>query len=750
MTDVHGHHSKQRSCAVILALAACVVLSPIDGALAQRDFGDAVTAPFGPPNGPPIGRPIDPAATCEILLPPGASEATFQATPWSASLVPLGPIVLGVVPYEFDANVSALNQARVLASMQEIMGVCDVQFVVRDPGAHPNWLHIQAHPSANNSFLGMLGGQQIVNITSWASNQPNVNFVIVHELLHALGFWHEHQRIDRDDVLGNPVFVDINTPCITPAALPNFSVAPVAQLIGPYDFGSVMHYPQWAFSVSWPGCPTIIVQPPFQAWQALIGQRLQLSQTDIAGLCVMYGCVPANNTCAAAVTVTGGTTITDTRGATTTAGGCGGLLNDTWYVFDASCTGQVSITLNAPSAGYTPALAVYDDPCGSGAVVACDTSAPLQASFPVNQGERYFIRVGGVGVPTGTARLQIACAAINCVTGLQWAQAATTGPGPRRNHAMVYDSVRQRVILFGGVEGITDLGDTWEWDPAAQSWTLRTTTGPAPRMHHAMAYDSARQRVVLFGGFPSFGDTWEYDPVANSWQLRSSTGPLPRYAHEMAYDAARQRVVLFGGAGAGFTGDTWEWDGAAGTWTLPPVVGTVPPVRQDFGMAHDVNRAVTVMWGGHATDTSTWEWDGTQWTEYPGGLAPSAREGHHLVFDPGFGRMLMFGGWVSGPVFHDDLWSWDGAAWSDHGNATAPAGRAWHASAFDASTGVLLVHGGSDGLLLSDTWRALVSGVPSDDAAGAALVTNGTISIDNRCAADGSTGCGSERDIWFR
>ena len=72
---------------------------------------------------------------------------------------------------------------------------------------------------------------------------------------------------------------------------------------------------------------------------------------------------------------------------------------------------------------------------------------------------------------------------------------------------MAWDSARQRLLLFGGVVGPTDNGETWEWDGA--SWTQRQPTfSPAPTHGHAMAFDAVRQRVVLFSG----SDTWLFLP----------------------------------------------------------------------------------------------------------------------------------------------------------------------------------------------------------------------------------------------
>jgi len=145
-----------------------------------------------------------------------------------------------------------------------------------------------------------------------------------------------------------------------------------------------------------------------------------------------------------------------------------------------------------------------------------------------------------------------------------------------------------------------------------------------------------------------------------------------------------------------------------------------------------------------------WEWNGTAWTEHLAGFAPALRSGHELTYDGATGQTIMYGGWNVGPVFFDDLWTWNGSAWTDHGNATAPAGRAWYASAYDESAGELVVHGGSDGVLEQDTWRALVTGLPNDDPAGATPVVNGMIGFDNRCAANGPSGCAGDRDLWYR
>jgi hypothetical protein len=76
---------------------------------------------------------------------------------------------------------------------------------------------------------------------------------------------------------------------------------------------------------------------------------------------------------------------------------------------------------------------------------------------------------------------------------------------------MVYDSRRQRIILFGGCSNAAISGDVWEWD--GTDWTKIGLPGPTARMFHGMAFDSNRGVAVLFGGTNGAVDlqeTWEY------------------------------------------------------------------------------------------------------------------------------------------------------------------------------------------------------------------------------------------------
>ncbi len=212
----------------------------------------------------------------DIIVPENffTSRATFAANPWTG----------GIVPYEFDANVSALNQSRTIAAMDEWEARANITFIPR--AGHANFVHIQSG-TGNNSNLGMIGGQQTINMISWSSK-----YVIVHELGHTLSYWHEQSRTDRDS------YIQINLGNIQPGFEGQFGIRSNGGEVGPYDFDSTMHYGQCFFSTCCPAgstcacpsnCTTITVLPPNESFQNLLGQRDHLSEWDSRGMAAVYG-----------------------------------------------------------------------------------------------------------------------------------------------------------------------------------------------------------------------------------------------------------------------------------------------------------------------------------------------------------------------------------------------------------------------------------------------------------------------------
>jgi Astacin (Peptidase family M12A) len=106
---------------------------------------------------------------------------------------------------------------------------------------------------------------------------------VIHEFLHALGFFHMQSAHDRDK------YIRIKTKNITPQNLHNFnkySNRYISYYGTSYDYDSVMHYSAKAFSAN--GDDTIITLDP--NYQKRIGKRLELSEGDIQRVNNMYRC----------------------------------------------------------------------------------------------------------------------------------------------------------------------------------------------------------------------------------------------------------------------------------------------------------------------------------------------------------------------------------------------------------------------------------------------------------------------------
>jgi len=218
--------------------------------------------------------------------------------------------------------------------------------------------------------------------------------------------------------------------------------------------------------------------------------------------------------------------------------------------------------------------------------------------------------------------------------GGDWEQPAVeTAPSVRSSHAMAYDPVVEKVVLFGGVtrtapaNHLTYLADTWVYDTVAGSWTEVTpVVSPGARGAHTMAYDAGTGRIVLFGGMLYDGDDpllWAYDVAANTWAPIETTGGPGESWDGTLVDAPGRGMVLLDGQGvtiyeiaAGVTSTgirwrnaVWHLDLGTGVWTerKPPGV----PV-QFQAAAVDPSSGLVVVWSGDVTlrydpATDTWE-----------------------------------------------------------------------------------------------------------------------------------------------
>ena len=144
---------------------------------------------------------------------------------------------------------------------------------------------------------------------------------------------------------------------------------------------------------------------------------------------------------------------------------------------------------------------------------------------------------------------------------------------------------------------------------------------------------------------------------------------------------------------------------------LAPVVcrgqGALPPAAYSVGATYDSAHGRLVVFGGYLSGQyigDTWEWDESAWTKSakPG---PSARNGPALVYDAKRGRVLMYGGDARPTGDLGDMWERVGDEWRRLAMATPPA-RTTHVMVYDARRDRVVLFGGvAGGEALGDTWE---------------------------------------------
>lgn len=151
--------------------------------------------------------------------------------------------------YVMDPAFSAEEANIVYQAMTEISSRTCIRFRQRSSEGDYVYIRRGAPDSGCNSYVGRIGGQQVLNLQAPQPGQGHCIFVgtAAHELIHAIGFYHEQSRTDRDD------WVTINWANIFPEyqfAFDKYTPAQVDPFGVPYDYASIMHYEAYAFAIN--------------------------------------------------------------------------------------------------------------------------------------------------------------------------------------------------------------------------------------------------------------------------------------------------------------------------------------------------------------------------------------------------------------------------------------------------------------------------------------------------------------------
>nr|CAH0109024.1 unnamed protein product [Daphnia galeata] len=184
------------------------------------------------------------------------------------------------IPYVISADYTPEQRSIIAFGMKAYHDNTCIRFVPRT--CEKNYITIFKSGGGCYSYIGMINrGAQEVSlddgcIASWAPG------VVMHEFMHAAGFFHEHTRPDRD------TYVTINSAnVLSQYFASNFNIMSASQVttLGlAYDYGSVMHYSKYAFAID----NTIPTITPIPDATVAIGNRAGFSSLDLQKLNALY------------------------------------------------------------------------------------------------------------------------------------------------------------------------------------------------------------------------------------------------------------------------------------------------------------------------------------------------------------------------------------------------------------------------------------------------------------------------------
>uniref|UniRef100_A0A8C6TKX4 Metalloendopeptidase n=1 Tax=Neogobius melanostomus TaxID=47308 RepID=A0A8C6TKX4_9GOBI len=174
------------------------------------------------------------------------------------------------VPYVIANHYSSAQQETIAQAFSFFANRTCIRFVPRNK--QRDYLYIHSSTGCF-SHIGRRGRRQKLSLKKDGCIYPGI---IQHELLHALGFHHEHKRSDRNK------YIKVLWGNIIKKQRHNFRLTWTRNLRTPYDYSSVMHYSSKSFSKN--GKPTLVARRP----NVTFGKAKEMSSWDIERVNRLY------------------------------------------------------------------------------------------------------------------------------------------------------------------------------------------------------------------------------------------------------------------------------------------------------------------------------------------------------------------------------------------------------------------------------------------------------------------------------
>ncbi|XP_078369548.1 zinc metalloproteinase nas-4-like [Oculina patagonica] len=181
----------------------------------------------------------------------------------------------GVVPYTLDSSLNKEALKAIRKAIREFHKRTCVKFVPRTE--EHDYVEFQGNYGCF-SAIGRQGGKQRISVGEGCEYKGTV----MHEMMHTLGFFHEQSRTDRDN------YIMVLWWNIEPGFEKNFDSYGPDRMDSPeepYDFDSLMHYDNRAFSKNGDNTLQSISDP-----NRALGNMDDFSDIDIKQLLKDYPC----------------------------------------------------------------------------------------------------------------------------------------------------------------------------------------------------------------------------------------------------------------------------------------------------------------------------------------------------------------------------------------------------------------------------------------------------------------------------